>query len=106
MRTQRGLDRSVRLDALYISYYAFGVGAIKGEPVTEQDIVAWADEAEQGYDLDRLRKRRRKPAGDGPGRVIPVRLDKTLLAALVERAERDHLSRSAAIREAIRAYLG
>ena len=35
----------------------------------------------QGYDLDRLRKRGRKPVGDGPGQVIPVRLDKTFLAS-------------------------
>ena len=40
------------------------------------------------------------------GQVIPVRLDTTLLAALGERADRDHVSRSAAIREAIRAYVG
>ncbi len=79
---------------------------VKGTLVTEQDIDSWADEAEQGYDVDRLRRRGRKPAGDGPGQVVPVRLDKTLLAALAERAERDHLSRSAAIREAIRAYVG
>ena len=77
-----------------------------GKPVTEQDIDSWADKAEQGYDVDRLRRRERKPVGDGPGQVVPVRLDKTLLAALTERAERDHLSPSAAIREAIRAYVG
>ncbi|MCU1693719.1 MAG: ribbon-helix-helix protein CopG family [Frankiales bacterium] len=78
---------------------------IKGEPVSEQDITAWADEAERGYDVAQLRKRGRKPEGDGPGRVVPVRLDETLLAALAERAERDHVSRSAAIRAAIRAYV-
>lgn len=82
--------------------------AVHGKPVTELDMDSWADEAEQGYDVDRLRRRGRKPVGDGPGQVVPVRLDKTLLAALAERAERaerDHLSRSAAIREAIRAYV-
>lgn len=52
-----------------------------------------------------LRKRGRKPAGDGPGRVVPVRLDETLLAALGDRAERDHVSRSEAIRSAIRAHV-
>ena len=78
---------------------------IQDEPVTERDTENWADEAEQGYELDRLRKRGRKPIGDGPGQVIPVRLDKTLLAALGER-DRDYVSRSAAIREAIQAYVG
>ena len=73
---------------------------------TERDIENWADGAGPGYELDRLRKRGRKPVGDGPGQVIAVRLDKTLLAALGGRADRDHLSLSAAIREAIRAYVG
>jgi hypothetical protein len=81
------------------------VEKIKGNPVTEQDIQHWADEAERGYDVDRLRKRGRKATGDGPGQVVPVRIDATLLAALAERAERDHVSRSEAIRAAIRAYV-
>ncbi|MDP4014526.1 MAG: ribbon-helix-helix domain-containing protein [Candidatus Nanopelagicales bacterium] len=78
---------------------------INGKPVSEQDLQDWADEAERGYDVDLLRKRGRKPAGDGPGKVVPVRIDETLLAALVERAERDHVSRSEAIRAAIRVYV-
>lgn len=56
--------------------------------------------------MEHLRRRGRKPVGDGPGLIIAVRLDKTLLAALADRAEHDHVSRSAAIREAIRAYVG
>jgi hypothetical protein len=88
-----------------ISYCAIGVEKIKGKPVTERDIQDWADGAERGYDVDRLRKRGRKPAGDGPGQVVPVRIDATLLAALAERAERDQVSRSEAIRAAIRAYV-
>ncbi len=78
---------------------------IRGKPVGEQEISAWADEAEAGYDVATLRKRGRKPAGDGPGRVVPVRLDEALLAALGDRADRDHVSRSEAIRAAIRAYV-
>ena len=78
---------------------------INGKPVTEQDIKAWADEAERGYDVDRLRKRGRKPLGDGPGQIVPVRIDETLLSALAERAAREHVSRSEAIRAAIRAYV-
>ncbi|MEP7036577.1 MAG: ribbon-helix-helix domain-containing protein [Actinomycetota bacterium] len=78
---------------------------INDAPVTEEQIRQWADGAERGYDLDHLRKRGCKPVGDGPGQVVTVRIDKTLLAALTERAERDHLSRSEAIRAAIRAYL-
>lgn len=68
-----------------------------------KQIQDWADEAEEGYDVDRLRKRGRKSIGDGPGQVVPVRMDETLLAALNEKAEHDHVSRSELIRAAIRA---
>lgn len=78
---------------------------INGKPVSEQDIKDWADEAERGYDVERLSKRGRKPLGNGPAQVVPVRIDDVLLAAVVERAERDHVSRSEAIRAAIRAYV-
>lgn len=79
---------------------------INGKPVSQEQIRALADEAEQGYDPRVLRKRGRKPVGDGPGRVVPVRLDDTILSALDARAEHDHTSRSEAIRAAIRAYVG
>lgn len=78
---------------------------VNGVPVTEEMIEHRAEEAEQGYDVDRLRKRGRKPAGDGPGQVVAVRIDPALLAALNERAEHDHVSRSELIRAAIRAYI-
>lgn len=78
---------------------------IKGVPVTDEMVQDWADEAERGYDVDQLRKRGRKPMGDGPARVVPVRLDDTLLGALDARAEKDHISRSELIRAALRAYV-
>ncbi|MDP3949133.1 ribbon-helix-helix domain-containing protein [Microbacterium sp.] len=78
---------------------------IKGTPVTDEEDQRWADEAERGYDVARLRKRGRRPMGDGPAKVVPVRLDDELLATLDERAEHDHVSRSEVIREAIRAYV-
>lgn len=71
---------------------------IHGKPVTDQDIQEWADEAEWGYDVAQLRGRGSKPIVDGPALVVPVRIDAALLAALTERAERDHGSRSAAVR--------
>jgi hypothetical protein len=77
----------------------------QGKAVSEEPIQAWADEAEAGYDVGQLRRRGRKPVGDGPGRVVPVRLDESILAALDERAAHDHVSRSEAIRSAIRAYV-
>ena len=78
---------------------------IEGVPVTEELIQQWADEAEKGYDVAELRKRGRKPVGDGPARVVPVRLDDTLLSAVDERAEQDHITRSELIRAALRAYV-
>ena len=78
---------------------------INGVPVTEEKIQEWADEAERGYDVEQLRKRGRKPMGDGPARVVPVRVDDTLLSALDQRAEHDHVSRSELIRAALRAYV-
>ena len=78
---------------------------VNGVPVSEEKIQEWADEAERGYDVGKLRKRGRKPMGDGPARVVPVQVDDTLLSALDQRAEHEHLSRSEVIRAAIRAYV-
>ncbi|MDD7835128.1 MULTISPECIES: ribbon-helix-helix domain-containing protein [Paenarthrobacter] len=78
---------------------------INGAPVTPEMIQAWADEAERGYPTEQLRKRGRRPVGEGPGEVVPVRMDAELLRQLSARAEHDHLSRSEAIRAAVRAWI-
>ncbi len=80
--------------------------SIKGAPVTGEQVQAWADEAEVGYPVEQLRKRGRQPLGDGPSTVVPVRIDAALLDALGERAEGEQVSRSEAIRAAIRAWVG
>ena len=80
--------------------------SIDGQPVTDEQIQSWADEAEAGYPVEQLRKRGRKPLGDGPSDVVPVRIDAELLQALAERADREQVSRSEAIRAAIRAWVG
>jgi predicted transcriptional regulator len=74
------------------------------EPVTEEQIRAWADDAEKGFDVEELRRRGRPRLGDGPSTVIPVRMEEDLLQALNEKAEHDGISRSEAIREAVRAW--
>ena len=79
--------------------------AIDGKPVTAEMIQAWADEAEQEYDIEKLRRRGRKPNGDGAARVVPVRLDATLLAAVDAQAEIEETNRSDVIRAALRAYV-
>lgn len=78
-----------------------------GKRVTDEQIQAWADEAEAGYDLADLPKPRRgrPPVGDGPGTVVPVRLDAATIAALSARAEAEGIAtRSDAIRAAVREW--
>lgn len=81
------------------------MGTIDGVPVTEDMIEAWAVEAEQGYDVDQLRRRGRRAMGSAPARVVPVRIDPALLKTVDERAADDGTNRSEVIRAAIRAYV-
>ena len=78
---------------------------IDGVPVTDEMIQEWADEAERGYAVDVLKKRGRRPIGDGAARVVPVRMDDSLVAAVDQRAEKDGTSRSEIIRSAVRAFV-
>ena len=78
---------------------------IHGAAVTDEQIERWSTEAESGYPVEQLRKRGRKPLGDGASEVVPVRMDQTLLDALTDRAEREHVSRSEAIRAAVRDWV-
>ena len=78
---------------------------IDGVPVTDEMIQEWADEAERGYDVEVLKKRGRPPLGDGAARVVPVRMDDSLVAAVDQRAEKDGTSRSEIIRSAVRAFV-
>ena len=76
---------------------------IKGKPVTEEQVAAWADEAEAGYDTAALKKRGRGRPGRGaePSQVVALRLTADEIAALDARAEREGKSRSEVIREAL-----
>jgi len=76
---------------------------INGVPVTEEQIAAWAVEAETGFDLEVLRKRGRgRPGrGAGPSQVVALRLTVEELTALDARAKREGKSRSELIREAL-----
>lgn len=71
--------------------------------VTDEQIQKWADEAETGYDVEELKRRGRGRPGRGaePMQVVAVRLTAEEIAALDELAEREHLSRSEAIRRAL-----
>lgn len=75
---------------------------MNGQPVTEELIQLWADEVEADYPVRQLSKRGREPLGDRP--TVPF--DGALISPLVERAERENVSWSEAIRAAIRAWVG
>jgi len=77
---------------------------ISGEPVSDERIRQWADVAEKGFDVEELRRRGRPRLGEGLSTVIPVRMDEDLPDALNEKAEHDGISRSEAIREAVRSW--
>ncbi|WP_439565057.1 ribbon-helix-helix domain-containing protein [Microcella sp.] len=78
---------------------------INGKPVTEEQIAAWAAEAEAGYDVAALKKRGRGRPGRGaePSQVVALRLTADEIAMLDARAEREGKSRSEVIREALTA---
>ena len=71
--------------------------------VGEEQIQHWADQAEAGYDVEELQRRGRGRPGRGaePMQVVAVRLTADELAALDDVAEREHISRSEAIRRAL-----
>jgi hypothetical protein len=79
---------------------------MQGRDVSEAQVDEWVTEAEEGYDPEVLQKR----AGGRPARsaqasqVVPVRLTEAELAAVMERADREHLNRSEAIRAALAAW--
>jgi Ribbon-helix-helix protein, copG family len=77
---------------------------IGGKPVAEEQIRKWADDAEKGFDVEELRRRGRPRLGEGRSTVIPVRMEEDLLEALNEKAGHDGISRSEAIRQAVRAW--
>jgi hypothetical protein len=78
---------------------------IQGVSMSDEMIESWAAEAEAGCSVKQLRKRGRKSLGDGVSEVIPVRMDKDLLSALAARAELEHVTRSEAIRTAVRDWV-
>jgi hypothetical protein len=78
-----------------------------GTPVTDELVARLAAQAEAGYNVEETLRRRggRPTMGSAAASVESVRLDPELREALAVRAERDHETTSAVIREALRAYL-
>ena len=76
---------------------------INGEPVTDEQIEAWAAQAEAGYDVAALKKHGRGRPGRGaePSQVVAVRLTVEELATIDAQAARTHRTRSQVIRDAL-----
>ncbi|GEB66022.1 hypothetical protein SAT01_34700 [Sinomonas atrocyanea] len=78
---------------------------MRGREVSEAEVDQWVEEAEAGYDVEELKARMGRPArGAEASHVVPVRLTVEELAAVMARAEREHLNRSEAIRAALAAW--
>lgn len=79
----------------------------RGQLITDDVVNKLAKEAEGGFDVDEiLRRRGGRPAmGSGPASVESVRLDPELSEALHRRAEDEGRTNSDVIREALRHYL-
>ena len=77
-----------------------------GVELTDETLNRMAQEAEDGLDLTKLRRRPGRPAmGSGPADSVPVRLDPELRKALDERAQAEHRTASEVVRDALRRYL-
>lgn len=78
-----------------------------GTPITDEMVERMADEAERGYDVAELRRRRggRPPMGSAAASVESVRLDPELKRELLLRAAEEGISVSEAIRRAIGQYV-
>jgi len=78
-----------------------------GLPITDELIEKLSKEAEAGFDVEDILRRRkgRPPMGSGPAKVESVRLDPELREALRRRAESDEEATSTVIRKALRQYL-
>jgi hypothetical protein len=77
-----------------------------GIELTDEVLERMADEAEEGLDVTKLRRRPGRPAmGSAPAESFPVRLEPELRRALDERAAADDTPASEVVREALRRYL-
>lgn len=79
-----------------------------GARITDAMVEEMADEAEAGYDVDEILRRRQpgRPAmGSAASSVESVRLDPELKRDLLLRAAEEHTSVSEIIRLAVRQYL-
>lgn len=80
-------------------------GTVDGVPITDEVIDRIVKNAEEGFPGVTAKKVGRPSLGAGPATTVAVRLDPSLHAALLERAESEHASTSDVMRSALRNYL-
>jgi len=78
-----------------------------GKPITDELLDELVKQAEEGFDVEELLRRRggRPPMGSAAATVESVRLDPELSRALRERADHEGRTNSEVIRDALRRYL-
>lgn len=76
-------------------------GVIDGVEITEEVIARLVKNAEDGFPRATFRSPGRPARTDEPSKAVTVRLSESELAAVMARAEREHRTRSEAIREAL-----
>ena len=71
------MTQSAVLPAILVYVICMSERLLRGVPVSDEQIQAWADEAERGYDLADLPSPRpgRPPVGKRPGVAVTVRPD-------------------------------
>lgn len=94
---------SSSLESVSVSLYVNLMETMNGKSVSEEQIQAWADEAERGYDFAAMKKRGRGRPGRGavPSQVVALRLTVEELEALDAHAKATGQTRSSVIREAL-----
>lgn len=77
-----------------------------GVELTKEVVERMADEAEEGLDVSKLRRRPGRPAmGAEPAKALPVRFEPELRQAIERRAETEGVSAGEVVRRALREYL-
>lgn len=83
-----------------------GHGRSGGVELTDELLQRLADDAERGYEVERLRQQRGRPTiGSMPAAIFQVRLEPELRDALQRAAVRQRTSPSELTRRALRRYL-
>ncbi len=78
-----------------------------GRPITDELLEELSEQAEVGFDVDEILRRRggRPPMGSAAASVESVRLDPELSQALRQRAQQEGRTNSEVLRRALRRYL-